>query len=444
MATGGEAVSYGDQQLSLRDLVQGRGSARTPVTQTVEALDSQIAYLAETRRDHGYSKAVGWLLDLALGYVDHAEDAWRRGENVVWSSAQLMPLYWANGVLPIPLSELGRLGSADALAAAEDYFQLPKESCSMVGSILGEFYLRAGHTTRRMVVSNAACEPLNLAWELLKDEGYDVFRVESVNRPNTADDEERVAQLRAFFIDEIQRLSQWLSGRPVDESRLVAEMQRANRVTARTLRILRLRLRNPLYIRSLATSYLLGGQESYYGKPDEYEALQELLIEELEASIDAPIPHDDVVRLAWVGGRGQEFGIYKTIDDAGAAVTAWRSAGTRDYREDLPPLEAYADYYVTARTVGSAVRTRDRIEEYLPEYGAQGILFYGYIGCSFGSIHREIQADYFRRIGYPSIFLEGSFQVGAATGQALTRVRAFVEMLSRSGPGSAPALAPSN
>jgi benzoyl-CoA reductase/2-hydroxyglutaryl-CoA dehydratase subunit BcrC/BadD/HgdB len=90
------------------------------------------------------------------------------------------------------------------------------------------------------------------------------------------------------------------------------------------------------------------------------------------------------------------------------------------------------------------VRTRDRIEEYLPEYGAQGILFYGYIGCSFGSIHREIQADYFRRIGYPSIFLEGSFQVGAATGQALTRVRAFVEMLSRSGPGSAPALAPSN
>jgi hypothetical protein len=41
------------------------------------------------------------------------------------------------------------LGSADALSVAEDYFQLPKGSCSMVGSILGEFYLRAGRTPPR-------------------------------------------------------------------------------------------------------------------------------------------------------------------------------------------------------------------------------------------------------------------------------------------------------
>ncbi len=65
------------------------------------------------------------------------------------------------------------------------------------------------------------------------------------------------------------------------------------------------------------------------------------------------------------------------------------------------------------------------------EFGAQGILFYGYIGCSFGSVHREIQAEYFHRHGVPSIFLEGSFQVGSASGQILTRVRAFIEMLTR-------------
>jgi benzoyl-CoA reductase/2-hydroxyglutaryl-CoA dehydratase subunit BcrC/BadD/HgdB len=426
-------ITYDDQGLNLLDLGRIRAGTHTGPIQTSEALDGQLAYIAATRKEHGYSKAVDRLFDLVLSYVTRAEDAWRRGENVIWTSAPLMPVYWANGVLPIPLGELGRLGSADALSVAEDYFQLPKESCSMVGSILGEFYLRSGRTPPRLVVYNAQCEPLNLGWELLKDEGFDVFRVEAVNRPNTADDDERVAQLQSFFIEEVKRLSLWLSGKPIDETRLAAEMKRGNRVLGKIRRILRLRLKNPLYIRSLATMYMLGGQSHYYGNPDEYEAIQDLLIEELEASAVAPIPHDNVVKLAWVGGRGQEFGIYKTIDDSGAVVTGWHSGEdwTRDYREDLAPLEAYADYIITARTFGSAVRQRTRIEEYLPEFGAKGILFYGFIGCSFGSVHREIQADYFRRLGYPSIFLEGSFQIGPPTGQALTRVRAFVEMLSR-------------
>jgi benzoyl-CoA reductase/2-hydroxyglutaryl-CoA dehydratase subunit BcrC/BadD/HgdB len=81
--------------------------------------------------------------------------------------------------------------------------------------------------------------------------------------------------------------------------------------------------------------------------------------------------------------------------------------------------------------MGSPVRQLQRIEEYLPVFGATGILFYGYIGCSFGSIHREIQAEHFHRKGMPSIMLEGTFQVGPPTGQLLTRVKAFVEMLSR-------------
>jgi benzoyl-CoA reductase/2-hydroxyglutaryl-CoA dehydratase subunit BcrC/BadD/HgdB len=427
-----ETTTYDDQGLNLLDLARVRAGTHTGPIQTSEALESQLAYILETRRDHGYSRAVDRLFDLVLGYVDYAEDAWRRGENVVWTSAPLMPVYRANGTVPIPLGELGRLGSTDALAAAEDYFQLPKESCSMVGSILGEFYLRSGRTTPRLVVWNGQCEPLNLGWELLKDEGYDVFRVESVNRPNTADDDERVAQLQSFFIEEVKRLSLWLTGKPLDETSLAAEMQRGNRIFAKTRQILRLRLQNPLYIRSLATMYLLGGMSSFYGRADEYEEVLDTLIEELQASLAAPIPHDKIVRLAWVGGRGQEFGIYKTVDDSGGAVTGWHSGDdwTRDFREDLPPLQAFADYIITARTFGSAVRQRTRIEEYLPEFGAQGILFYGYIGCSFGSVHREIQAEYFRKLGYPGIFLEGSFQVGPATGQALTRVRAFVEMLS--------------
>ncbi|ALK09845.1 2-hydroxyacyl-CoA dehydratase family protein [Blastochloris viridis] len=427
-------IAAAGQGLNLLDLTRVRSGTQTEKLRTTEALDSQLAYMEETRRDHGYSPAVARLFDLVLDFIDDAEGAARNGRGVAWTSVPfLAPLFYASDTLPIPISELGRLGSSDSLAAAEDYFQLPKESCAMVGAILGEFYLRAAQTPRRLVVYNAQCEPLNLAWELLKDEGFEVFRVEAVNRPNVADDAERVAQLQAFLADELVDLVRWLTGGPLDETRLAGEIRRANRILAKLRRILRLRVRDPLYIRSLATMYVLMGMTHYFGKPEQYEDVLDTLIEELEASAAAPRPADKLVRLAWVGGRGQEFGVYKTIDDAGGTITAWHNADdwTRDYREDLPPLEAYADYIVTARTLGSPVRQLQRIEEYLPEFGAQGILFYGYIGCSFGSVHREIQAEYFRRRGIQGIFLEGSFQVGPPTGQLLTRVRAFVEMLSR-------------
>jgi benzoyl-CoA reductase/2-hydroxyglutaryl-CoA dehydratase subunit BcrC/BadD/HgdB len=173
---------------------------------------------------------------------------------------------------------------------------------------------------------------------------------------------------------------------------------------------------------------------TYFGRPDEFEEVLDLLLEELRESAKAPQPHDDLVRLAWVGGRGQEFGVYKAVDEAGGAITGWFSLvddWTRSYREDLPPLEAFTDYTITGRTIGSPVRQRERIEEFKPEYDFQGILFYGYVGCSYGSVHREIQGEYFHRKGTPGLFLEGSFQVGPPTGQLLTRVRAFVEMLAR-------------
>ena len=79
---------------------------------------------------------------------------------------------------------------------------------------------------------------------------------------------------------------------------------------------------------------------------------------------------------------------------------------------------------------GSPVHRLKPIEELIEEYGAKGILFYSYVGCSFAGVHQEIQRDHFHKLGIPSISLEGSFQVGPPSGQLLTRVRAFVEMLS--------------
>jgi hypothetical protein len=122
---------------------------------------------------------------------------------------------------------------------------------------------------------------------------------------------------------------------------LLVEIRRKNRLLTKVRRVLDLRIEHPFYLKTLPTILLLNvGLNAYFGKPDEYEQMLDLLIEELEADVVDPIDLQRVIPLVWAGGTGQEF----------------------------------------------------------------GILLYGYIGCSF--------------------------QIGAPTGQLMTRVRAFIEMLS--------------
>ncbi|MFA5263118.1 MAG: 2-hydroxyacyl-CoA dehydratase family protein [Opitutaceae bacterium] len=421
------------EPLNLVDLARIKDADASHKVLTSEGLESQLAYVRQTRQDHGYSPAVNQLFDLVLGYIEDAEAAYRSGKKAAWMSGGVWsPLFYACDTIPISINEVGRLGSNDAMMVAEDYFQLPKESCSMVGSVLGEFYLRLGRTVKRLAVYNSSCEPLNLAWELIKDEGFDLFRIETVNRPNAHDVPERVAQMHSFLQSELEELALWLQGKPVDEAKLSAEFKRYNRILGKVRQILMARLGNPFYIRSLATMYLLIGTGHYFGKPEEYESVLDDLLTEMASAPVIPSPTGKVVRLAWVGGRGQEFGVYKAIDDAGGTITQWHTPDdwTRNYREDLPPLEAYAQYVITERTGGSPIRRLQRIEETMPKFGAKGLLFYGYVGCSFSGIHKEIQRDYFQKRGVPSIALEGTFQVGPPSGQLLTRIRAFVEMFS--------------
>jgi benzoyl-CoA reductase/2-hydroxyglutaryl-CoA dehydratase subunit BcrC/BadD/HgdB len=282
-----------------------------------------------------------------------------------------------------------------------------------------------------MVVFNGSCEPLNLAWELVRNEGYDVYRIEAVNRPS-ADEEGRWEQMVKFLASELNEAARWLTGHDIDENKASAEVRRVNRVLAKIRAILDLRLTNPFFIKSLATMFLLMGSGHYFGKPEAYEDVVDLLLEELQAANGASASNRKVVPLAWIGGRGQEFGVYKAIDDCGGAVLGWQTPNvfTHKWREDVPPLEAIAEFVLSGRVIGSPVHRLKAIESILNHSGSKGILFYGYVGCSFGGIHMEIMRDHFQKQGFPSISLEGTFQVGPPSGQLLTRVRAFVEMLS--------------
>jgi benzoyl-CoA reductase/2-hydroxyglutaryl-CoA dehydratase subunit BcrC/BadD/HgdB len=394
---------------------------------------NQLEYIQQSKDTHSYSKGIAKLFDLALSYMDDAELANQSGRQAAWTTGVMeAPLMYACDTIPMAVYDVGRLGAADRTAEISDgIFDLPEETCSMVSALLGEWYLRRNNSVKKVVALSTVCEPVNMAYEMIKEFGFEIHRVEQVIRP-VHGGEERLEEMVKFLASELEDVAVFLTGKRVDEARMRLEIIRLNRTTAKFREILKLRLGNPLYIKSLPVLFLLMGSAHYFGKPEEYESLLDQLIEELKAAEYIPSPHGKIVPLTWVGARGLEFGVYKAVDDMGGALLSWFTPNPYDriWREDIPPLESMArfilDYFVT----GSPVNQIKYIENMIAETGSKGIFFYTYIGCPYGGLHVELFRDYFHKKDVPSSFLEGSWQVGAPSGQVLTRVRAFVEMLS--------------
>lgn len=397
-------------------------------------VQSQLDYLIYTKQKHSYSKAVGKLIDLSASYIGDAEQAYAAGKkNAVWCGnlGWEVPLLFACDTIPVAFSEMGRLSDRQAMEIAEDYYQFPAETCSMVKCTVGEWHKRRGSSIKRIIGNSSNCEPYNQAWEIMKQEGYDVHNVEVFYRARGIDGQ-RLETLIQFFRKQIDDVLEWLTGSTkIDEDKLRLEIKRKNRLLAKVRKILELRLHNPFYIRSLPTIILLNiGLNNYFGKPEEFEAMVDDLISELETAAVDEADLARVIPLVWGYGTGQEFGVFEAIDQAGGALLGLRGVPFRDYREDVPPLEALVRYIYDNQGAGAGIYARNVIEQEIKKVNARGLILYGYIGCSFSSIDKEMWREYFHQQGIPSISLEGSFQVGAPTGQVLTRVKAFIEMLS--------------
>ncbi|OPX43345.1 2-hydroxyglutaryl-CoA dehydratase, D-component [Ruminiclostridium hungatei] len=393
---------------------------------------NQLEYIISSKQEHEYSKAVNKLFDLALTYIEDAEKGNRLGRKAAWTQGVFeAPLFYACDTVPISAIDLGRLSSRNSVQIAEEAFDLPKETCSMISVLLGEWVLRNNSSVKRVVAFNNACEPFNMAYELIREQGYDVFRVEGAIRPKLNHDG-RLDQVIKFLSGELGDLAVWLTGKQLDESRMAREIARMNRILAKVRTVMELRLKNSLYIKSLPTMFILMGSGHYFGKPDEFEAVLDELIDELNSSDVIPSPLGKVIPLTWIGARGLEFGVYKAVDDCGGALLSWFTPNPydRNWREDVPPLESMARYILDYFLVGSPVHQIKGIERMIEQSSSKGIFFYHYVGCAFGGVHVEIFRDYFKKRGIPSIGLDGCFQVGAPSGQLLTRVRAFIEMFS--------------
>lgn len=401
------------------------------MVKTVNELNSQLEYIKYSKEEeHKYSEGVSQLFDLATSYIFDAEKAHQNGRNAVWTAAIWeAPFIYACDFIPVSYTELGRLGSSDVVRIAENQFQLPAETCSMVKAALGEWHLRKGGINR-LLGTSGGCEPFNIAFELLKSEGYDTHNIDTTYRSPRCTQIE-YEELVKFLMNQIRLAARWLTGSELDEQKLGYEIKRRNQAIRKVRKIMELRLKAPLYMRSLPTMFMLMGSGHYFGKPEEYMKMLDTLIVELEKEVKKP-NDDEYVPLVWAGGRGQEFGVYKAIDDANGAILGWviPTPYIRDYNEDLPPLESFARYFLDGQTAGSVGYQIKAVNNQVEKVNARGIIFYGYVGCSFSGIQRELLRYHFKKQGISGITLEGSFQVGPPSGQLLTRVRAFTEMLA--------------
>lgn len=376
-----------------------------------------------------YSKAISKILDMAEAYVGDAQKAAREGKRVAWVT-DMCAISFAADTIPVSHTELGRLASPDSIKISENHFQTPKDICTMVNVCLGEWYKQKG-SINRLVGDNAYCEAFNMAWELLKSEGFDVHRYEGSAHTRHLSEEAKTERLK-FLQDEMVSLGKWLNeGEYLPEEKLAYWLNFENEIHHKILKVLDLRAKNPFFLKSLETLYLLIGCTHYFGKPQEYKDALDLLIEEMESDEYHP-DASNMIPLVWTGGRGQEFSIFKTVDDLGGSILGWEIPTKYEmfYDMSLPPYEALARATFNDNLGRPLMEEIQYTKRQVDKFNAKGVLIYHYVGCSLGGITKEMTRNYFHEIGVPSLSFDGNFDVGAPSGQLITRVKAFMEMLS--------------
>jgi len=164
--------------------------------------------------------------------------------------------------------------------------------------------------------------------------------------------------------------------------------------------------------------------------------LLDQLIAELEEAIKDPDPRP-YIPLVLAGFFLGDYTLYRAVESSRGSIVGWEF-GTRNYREDVPPLESIAHFLLDSQLagqygemVGAAVNLRKfDIERIVKETGARGILSGNVTGCPYGSIVPQLERVYFKNLGIPYISLETSVHQDPPTEEQLTRIKAFVEMLS--------------
>lgn len=398
----------------------------------IKKMKEQKDYLIYNRDFvHSYSKAVRHLIDFAMNHKDRAFELGKeQGKEVIGFGANCWPIAYACDVIPLSPPDLVRQGSMATTLKAEEFFQIPAETCYMIKAILGAYYDLKDSSCRRIVASSMRCEPHLTVASMMENYGYQTCIMDDVKRP-LGGVESRYDEVMKKYRVEFERLAKWLTGKEIDKEKLHGELVRANRIHDKLQYILKLQKRHPSYMRTLPTLVLFSGSDHFYGQPEEYEKIVDEIILELEALQENEY-NDKLVKLMWSGVRGVDFSVYNAVDVSGGCVCGWNlpNSGKQRYDESMDPVDACIKYALEGKYTGSLEKACRQDEEMFRDCGAKGVILYLTLGCTINTIKVETRRRYLNDRNIPTLVLSGTAQIGETTGQVLTRLKAFVEMLS--------------
>lgn len=380
------------------------------------------------------SKAQAELLELAGSYtIREIEADVAKGKKAVWGGMGWeLPLVYACDTTPLSILELTREDSRRSEAIAESEHLVPVEFCSVVKSIIGKLSQRKNDPVNRVLWFSSICECTNLAFELTKKYGYDVHTLDAVNIYKLSDKRPEVVQ---HLVNQLQSAAIWLTGKPADEDRLRLEIRRRNAITAKVRRVMELRLKNPVYLGSFQVLMLMMGYFNYYGNAERFVKILDDLAEELEVAAKYHDP-DSYIPLVLTGIFLGGPALFDVVEKAGGSFVAWEIFSTRDYREDVPPLESLAHYLLDGQIDGVSMTAagvhlrKFNVERLVEQTKAKGIVSGTLTLCPTGSIAPQIERQYFKKHGVPYINIETDVHPEPPTEEQVTRLTSFIEMLS--------------
>ncbi|MGN0328873.1 MAG: 2-hydroxyacyl-CoA dehydratase [Lachnospira sp.] len=396
-------------------------------------IKEQLDYLEYSKNVvHRHSKAVGKLLDL---FRDHFDNAIKQisepgGKQVVLTDFFPQILMYVADCVPLSVADLARLGTSTDIQNAEKYFQIPPETCPMLKSKIGGLYMLRDKPVKKSVLGHYICEPHVGAMSLMDTYGYETYWIDGLKK-FAGDDKDRYKLVVDKYRDEIRNLFYWINGKAYDEDRFRKVLKDDNRIHSKVDKIMEFQKKFPSYMKSLPSMMMISGRGGYYGQPEAFEEILDELIEEFENLKEGEY-NEKLVKLTWAGVRGVDFSVYNALDVSGGVVVAWTIAGSdsRYYDEEKDPLESFIEYNMGNINNSSMEDAAKREEDLYKKSGSDGVLIYGTLGCTNFTINREISRRYLSEQGIPTLAIQGTPLIGESTGQLLTRIKAFIEMLS--------------
>jgi hypothetical protein len=372
--------------------------------------------------------------------LDAVDRIAKDGGNVVWGFVMgWSPLFRSLGYISGEgglIMDSIRL-SAEAVSAAESHCRVPVEICTPVKARCGIHHLRRPHNTIKKHVQFAGdCGMSDMMAGILPLEGIEVHTVEPLSLLNY--DPARRPQYVQFYVNEIQRLAHWLTGKPVDEAVLAQELHDRNLVTRKIETILKLREKNPYYL-TLGDVFVLAGGSNDYFATDNYEenkAKYNAILDQIIAEFDSVPENHDYIPLLKVGGCPFCGELCKVVDDAGGAIVGNNMVEPAYYREDVNPVESLAHFMIDQQLSGRGedksggvfTNVVHHIEHQIEATGAKGVIVTGVINCPYTSIAQQYWQDYFKKKGVPFIVMLADTNA-VPTEEVKMRLKAFVEML---------------